>query len=89
GLSYWSIALMFIFRFTLQGLGQSLVPTIAGIIELIMRIAASIFLVKWMGFLGACLAAPMAWIGALIPLSISFFFTARKLRKAAVMTVEH
>ena len=75
---YWALALLFIFRFTLQGLGQSLVPTIAGIIELFMRIAAAVFLVDWLGYLGACVAAPMAWLGALIPLAVAFFLTARK-----------
>lgn len=80
-LSYWALALLFIFRFTLQGLGQSFVPTIAGIVELVMRIAAALILVKYLGFLGACLAAPMAWIGGLLPLAISFFFTAKKLRQ--------
>lgn len=79
GVSYWALALMFIFRFTLQGLGKSFVPTLAGIVELVMRIAAAIFLVDWLGYLGACLAAPMAWIGGLLPLAIAFFFTARKL----------
>ncbi len=79
GLSYWALALLFIFRFTLQGLGQSVVPTVAGIVELVMRIAAAIFLVDWLGFLGACLAAPMAWIGGLIPLAVAFMFTAKKL----------
>ena len=79
GLSYWALALLFIFRFTLQGLGQSFVPTLAGIVELVMRIAAAVFLVDWLGYLGACLAAPMAWIGGLLPLAIAFFLTARKL----------
>lgn len=78
GLSYWALALLFIFRFTLQGLGQSFVPTLAGIVELVMRIAAALFLVDWLGFLGACLAAPMAWIGGLLPLAIAFFMTARR-----------
>lgn len=79
GLTYWALALLFIFRFTLQGLGQSFVPTLAGIIELVMRIAAAIFLVEWLGFLGACLAQPMAWIGGLLPLAIAFVVTARRL----------
>ncbi len=79
GISYWALALLFIFRFTLQGLGQSFVPTLAGIVELVMRIAAAIFLVDWLGFLGACLAAPMAWIGGLLPLAVAFFMTSRKL----------
>lgn len=80
GLAYWALALLFIFRFTLQGLGQSFVPTLAGVTELLMRIAAAIFLVDKLGYLGACLASPMAWIGGLIPLAVSFFFTARRLR---------
>ena len=79
GLSYWALALLFIFRFTLQGLGQSFVPTLAGIVELIMRTAAAIFLVDGLGFLGACLASPMAWIGGLLPLATAFFMTARKM----------
>ena len=79
GLSYWALALLFIFRFTLQGLGQSFVPTVAGVVELLMRIIVAVFFVEWWGYLGACLAAPMAWIGALIPLAIAFFRTARHL----------
>ena len=79
GLSYWALALLFIFRFTLQGLGKSFVPTLAGVIELVMRIISAFVLVDWLGFLGACLSAPMAWIGGLIPLMIAFIITARKL----------
>ncbi|MBQ7630731.1 MAG: MATE family efflux transporter, partial [Selenomonadaceae bacterium] len=66
---YWVMALMFIFRFTLQGLGESIIPTIAGAMELIMRILTAIFLVDYWGYFGACLAAPLAWIGACIPLT--------------------
>ena len=83
GLSYWALALLFIFRFTLQGLGKSFVPTLAGVVELVMRIFVAVFLVKWLGFLGACLAAPFAWIGGLLPLAIAFFLTARKLGRIA------
>ena len=81
GLAYWIMALLFIFRFTLQGLGESVVPTIAGAMELIMRIAAAIFLVDWLGYLGVCLAAPMAWLGGCIPLAIAFFMTRRKIMR--------
>ncbi len=81
GLAYWIMALLFIFRFTLQGLGESFVPTIAGAMELIMRIAAAIFLVDWLGYLGVCLAAPMAWLGGCVPLAIAFFMTRRKIMR--------
>lgn len=78
---YWVIALVFIFRFTLQGLGESIVPTIAGGMELLMRILAAIFLVDYWGYFGACLASPLAWIGACIPLTIAFFIVRKRLMK--------
>ena len=81
GSCYWILALLFIFRYTLQGLGQSMVPTIAGIMELVMRAAAAIFLVRWLGYLGACFANPMAWIGSCVPLAIAFFVTRNQMRK--------
>lgn len=79
GVSYWILSLLFIFRFTLQGLGKSFVPTVAGAMELIMRIAAAIFLVDYWGYFGACLANPMAWLGACIPLTIAFFITQKNM----------
>ncbi|MBR1858193.1 MAG: MATE family efflux transporter [Selenomonadaceae bacterium] len=81
GVCYWILSLLFIFRCTLQGLGQSVVPTIAGAMELIMRVIAAIFLVDMFGYIGACLSNPLAWIGACIPLSIAFFMTRKELRK--------
>ena len=81
GLAYWVMALLFIFRFTLQGLGQALVPTFAGAVELVMRIIAAVVFVDYWGYLGACLAAPMAWVGAAVPLAIAFYITQRKMKK--------
>ena len=80
GLAYWIMALMFIFRFTLQGLGQALIPTFAGAVELVMRIIAAVVLVDYWGYLGACLAAPMAWIGATLPMGFAFYITHKKMK---------
>lgn len=80
GLAYWIMALMFVFRFTLQGLGQALIPTFAGAVELVMRIIAAVVLVEYWGYLGACLAAPMAWIGATIPMGVAFYITHKKMK---------
>ena len=79
GATYWILALLFIYRYTLQGLGHSAVPTFAGVMELVMRAAAAIFLVAWFGYLGACFASPMAWLGSCVPLAISYYRTRRKL----------
>ena len=76
---YFILSLLFIYRYTLQGLGQSIVPTIAGIMELIMRALAAIFLVQWFGFTGACWASPMAWLGSCVPLAIAYYLTIRSL----------
>lgn len=78
---YWVLALLFIFRFTLQGLGESMIPTVAGAVELVMRVLAAIFLVEYWGYLGACLASPLAWIGACIPLTIAFLIVRKRLLK--------
>lgn len=76
---YWVLSLLFIFRYTLQGLGQSFVPTFAGVMELIMRMAAVYWLVGPLGFGGVCLASPLAWIGSAVPLGIAYYFSVRKL----------
>jgi putative MATE family efflux protein len=83
GVMYFVLALLFIYRFTLQGLGKGLVPTIAGIMELIMRAFAALILVGPLGFAGACLSNPLAWIGACIPLGIAYYMTERKLIKSS------
>lgn len=79
GVCYWILSLLFVFRYTLQGLGQSVVPTIAGIMELVMRAAAAIVLCDWLGYVGACMASPMAWIGSCVPLAIAYVWTRRSL----------
>lgn len=79
GSLYWILAMLFIFRFTLQGLGKTFVPTIAGIMELIMRAVAAIFFAQLYGFIGAVSANPLAWIGAWVPLTIAYLLTSRRL----------
>lgn len=76
---YFVLAFLFIFRFTLQGLGQSFVPTFAGVMELVMRIFAAIILADYLGFAGVCLANPLAWLGACIPLTIAYVMSVKKL----------
>ena len=80
GSTYIILAVLLVYRNVLQGLGQSVVPTIAGAMELVMRAGAAIFLCAHLGFLGACLANPLAWIGAGIPVAIAYFWTEKTLR---------
>lgn len=77
---YFILAILFIVRYTLQGLGQSFIPTLAGIAELVMRIFAAIILVNAFGFTGASLANPLAWIGSVAVLLSAYFKTMRQLK---------
>lgn len=81
GSMYWVLALLFIYRNTLQGLGHSLVPTLAGVMELLMRALAAVVLAVWWGFNGVCLANPLAWLGAALPLGIAYYATMRRLNR--------
>ena len=78
---YWTLSLLFILRYTLQGVGQSVVPTIAGIMELVMRAVGCAALAVPFGFSGICIAYALAWPGSLCPLAISYVFTMRRMRK--------
>ncbi|TLQ06899.1 MATE family efflux transporter [Marinilactibacillus psychrotolerans] len=76
---YAILSLLFIYRHTLQGLGNSLAPTVAGIGELVARAGAATLLSIPFGFLGAALSNPLAWIAALIPLALAYYSTRRSL----------
>ena len=78
---YWFLAILFTVRYALQGLGQTMVPTLAGIFELIMRIVTGLGLVPLLGFMGASMANPLAWIGSVSVLIASYVRTMKKLKQ--------
>lgn len=82
GSLYWVLAVLFLLRNALQGLGVTAVPTIAGFMELLARSAVGLLLIERVGFLGACLAAPLAWLGALLPVAIAWVIHRRRLIRA-------
>lgn len=79
GALYSILAMVFIMRNTVQGLGLSAVPTLSGFLELVMRAVAGLVLVHHLGFLGAIVAAPLAWIGSVVPTSIAWTVQRRRL----------
>lgn len=76
---YLVLGMLFIYRNVLQGIGKGLVPFLAGVIELIMRILIAFTLAAPLGYAGVCLANPAAWLGATIPLLIAYFVIMHKL----------
>lgn len=81
GVCYSLLALLFVFRYSLQGLGYSFVPTVAGIAELVMRSICAIALTSVIGYAGTCIANPLAWIGSLSPLSIALIPILKRMPK--------
>ena len=65
-------------RFTIQGMGFSVLAIFAGVMEMIARGAAGIVLVPMMGFFGASLGNPLAWLFADVFL-IPAYFRCKKL----------
>ena len=70
--------LLMIFRNTLQGLGFSTQAIISGVGELLGRSLGGWLAVNKLGYLGICLANPIAWVFALC---YCVFMVARVLRK--------
>ncbi len=61
---YPVLALLSIFRTTVQSMGNSRAPFIACIVELFARCIASIVLGSIFGYAGIIFSSPLAWIGA-------------------------
>lgn len=67
------LSLIFIYRNSLQGMGYTFTPMMAGVCELVARTVVSFTLPLAIGYTGVCLAGPFAWIAACIPLMIDYF----------------
>lgn len=79
GACYVILGILFVTRSALQGLGRTLIPTLAGILELTMRVGAAVILSQALGFEGIVSANPLAWIGATMLLIPSWFLAKRAL----------
>jgi len=64
GALYVVLGVLFVLRGALQGLGHTVIPTLTGVIELVMRVGAAIVLGAAFGFTGVVWGNPLAWIGA-------------------------
>lgn len=82
--AYFFLSQIFIYRNACQGMGVSMIPMLSGVIELIMRSFAAIYLSETMGFIGLCLAEPIAWISCSIFVFTSYHYFIRVLEKKNV-----
>jgi putative MATE family efflux protein len=77
--------LLHAYRSALQGMGNVLIPMLSGGMELIMRVGFAFIAggLAWQE--GVFLAEVFAWTGAAVLLAVSYYISAAKLKKVAVM----
>lgn len=73
-----ALGFIFVYRNVLQGMGESFVPMMVGVYELVARSIVVFTLPKFIGFTAICLSDPIAWIVAAVPLMITYY---RKIKK--------
>ncbi len=80
---YPILGLLYLYRNALQGLGDGFVPLLGGVCELIARIVVIGFFLKPYGYLGICWANPVAWVMAVIPLIVVYYYRMKKQKNNA------
>ncbi|WP_123610482.1 MATE family efflux transporter [Mobilisporobacter senegalensis] len=78
-LFFFPLGILFIFRNTLQGLGDGLIPLLGGVIELVSRSVIALVFSGIFGYAAVCYASPLSWITAAPWLYICYRIRAKKL----------
>lgn len=77
---YSLVAILFVMRNTLQGMGFTYANTIAGAGELFGRLAIAFLFTPLIGFNAVCYAAPAAWLLADIPLVVIYIKKSKQFK---------
>lgn len=78
---YIPLAVLIVYRYTIQGLGHSGLAMFAGVAEMIARAMVGFWFVPMLGYLAACIASPVAWIFACAFLIPAYFAVRSRLQK--------
>ncbi len=79
GIMYFALYSMFIFRFTLQGMGDAVFPLTSSVIQVFMRTVVTFFLAKLLGELGVYIGDVLAWCSAGVFLMIVYNIKIKRL----------
>ena len=80
--------ILYVVRSAIQGMGNTVLPMLSGISELIMRTAGVMLLPMVMGSTGIFFAEILAWIGADLILIPSYYVTIKKAEKVFEISKE-
>ena len=78
-LFYLALGALIVWRYVIQGLGYSSIAMLAGVAEMAARTGVALALVPWLGFFGAELSNPAAWVAACVFLFPAYCWTVRHL----------
>ncbi len=81
---YFFFSQMFIFRYACQGMGIAMVPMMTGIVELFVRTGVAVFLTESYGYMGICLASPVAWLSSFTCAYLSYRYFIKVLEHKSV-----
>jgi len=76
--------ILYSYRSALQGMENTLIPMISGIVELIMRVSVALILPQYIGVYGIYLAEVLAWAAAAVMLYICYHRDLHQLDKGVV-----
>lgn len=79
--------ILYVTRACIQGMGNTLLPMISSIAQLIMRMGCALILTGFIGKTGVFWGEIFAWIGADIILLFSYYYYVKKLIKLAGLSV--
>lgn len=80
------LGLIFVFRSILQGVGKPFMPMMSGVIELVTRCVFTVLFAHLASYEGVCLASPIAWVGAALPLVIAYLVWQRQTKNLTLPT---
>ena len=80
-LFYFALGQIFIFRNSCQGMGNSIIPMISSIVELLIRCYVALYLAAKFGFVGFCFAGPAAWAGGAMVVALGYVYMINKVSK--------
>ena len=69
----WSLGMLFIYRGTIQGLKNGIIPMIGSLIEVIMRICTPVLFSSIIGYASICVAGPAAWTASMLLMLVVYY----------------
>ncbi len=78
--------LLYVYRSALQGMGNTRIPLLSGVVEFVIRVGGAMIIGSILWQQGVFLAEVLAWTGAAVLLAASYYVHAARLKKMEEFT---